>query len=46
MNPCNRCKKKANCAKFCKAKLDYLRHLNKIQRKKKIKQQLLLLGTE
>jgi len=35
MNPCYRCKKKDMCARFCKVKLDYLRHLNKAQRKSK-----------
>lgn len=35
MNPCYRCKKKDMCIRFCKVKLDYLRHLNKAQRKRK-----------
>lgn len=37
INPCEKCKKKANCFSVCYPKKDYLRHIKKEIRKAKQK---------
>lgn len=33
MNPCLKCKKKGSCPNVCKPKADFVRHLQKLNRK-------------
>ena len=33
MNPCVLCRNKGNCPKHCKPKADYIRHMNRLNRK-------------